>query len=63
MLRKKNFHINIYFIYRYITIYDRKKNPLTPNKTKQYHIAKQKILNNIKFINKKLFSIQLINHY
>lgn len=63
MLRRKSFHIDIYFVYRYITVYDRRESPLTPDEAEQYHIAKQKMLGNIKFIGKRLFSIQLINHY
>lgn len=45
------------------TVYDRRESPLTPDEAEQYHIAKQKMLGNIKFIGKRLVSIQLINHY
>lgn len=39
------------------TVYDRRESPLTPDEAEQYHIAKQKMLGNIKFIGKHLVSL------
>lgn len=59
---KEEFLILI-FILCIFTVYDRRESPLTPDEAEQYHIAKQKMLGNIKFIGKRLVSIRLINHY
>lgn len=51
------------FIFCEFIDYDRRESPLTPDEAEQYHIAKQKMLGNIKFIGKRFVSILYINPY
>ena len=45
----------------YFSAFDHEDGPLTPEESEQYHLAKRKMLGNIKFIGKWLYNRETVS--